>query len=243
MLIHDSNTTSRAEKADKEYADSVKKYKSTQEKVYREEMPKILQVLTHSYNGTQFWQEFQVMEEDRIKSTKSHFESVLGLQEPIPENIKQINQALSRGIQSINAERDIDTFVKKNKNAKTGPDYAVYEPYDAESPAAPSTTSGAPSDRNSLSSSMLATSPKENSPLTRELSHTLSKSKESLNKSSSSLNNSPAANNVRAQYDYNASDENELSFKANDIITVLQKDDSGWWQGSLPNGKIGMFPR
>ena len=32
-----------------------------------------------------------------------------------------------------------------------------------------------------------------------------------------------------------------MNFKQGDIITVLQKDPSGWWQGEL-NGKIGVFP-
>ena len=32
-----------------------------------------------------------------------------------------------------------------------------------------------------------------------------------------------------------------MSFKAGELIVVLQKDPSGWWQGEL-NGKIGVFP-
>eukprot|EP00013_Stygamoeba_regulata_P028858 CAMPEP_0177646796 /NCGR_PEP_ID=MMETSP0447-20121125/9957_1 /TAXON_ID=0 /ORGANISM="Stygamoeba regulata, Strain BSH-02190019" /LENGTH=1048 /DNA_ID=CAMNT_0019149337 /DNA_START=284 /DNA_END=3426 /DNA_ORIENTATION=- len=45
----------------------------------------------------------------------------------------------------------------------------------------------------------------------------------------------------RALYDYDATDPNELSFKQNEIITILQKDPSGWWQGEL-NGRVGVFP-
>ena len=45
----------------------------------------------------------------------------------------------------------------------------------------------------------------------------------------------------RGLFDYNTDDPNELSFKQGDIITVLQKDPSGWWQGEL-NGRIGVFP-
>jgi len=50
---------------------------------------------------------------------------------------------------------------------------------------------------------------------------------------------------VRALFDYTSSTEHELSFKANDIITVLQKDDSGWWQGEIETPFqvfIGIFP-
>jgi len=205
------------------------------------------------------------MEENRIKSMKNHFESALSLQEPIPDNFKQINQNLSKSIQSINSERDIDSFVKKNKNTKTGPDYAIYEPYDASSsPTSPSNPERNSMPANALSSSATVTSPnlststfKDRSPTIKDssgLNHSKEnvfgkdlKSKETSSSSyssaaSSSANYPNTKNLVKAIYDYNATDENELTLKANDTVTVLQKDDSGWWQGSLPNGKIGMFP-
>lgn len=46
---------------------------------------------------------------------------------------------------------------------------------------------------------------------------------------------------VRGTFDYEASDEGELSFHIGDVITVLSQDDSGWWQGEL-NGVKGWFP-
>merc|ERR1711991_115079 len=33
----------------------------------------------------------------------------------------------------------------------------------------------------------------------------------------------------------------ELSFCEDDVITIIEKDDSGWWHGEL-NGKVGVFP-
>jgi hypothetical protein len=57
----------------------------------------------------------------------------------------------------------------------------------------------------------------------------------------STPNSSIEVKKVIALYDYNANDENELSFKINDVITIIEKNDSGWWQGEL-NGKIGIFP-
>jgi hypothetical protein len=33
----------------------------------------------------------------------------------------------------------------------------------------------------------------------------------------------------------------ELPFQKGDIISVLEKNDDGWWRGEL-NGKTGMFP-
>jgi son of sevenless-like protein len=43
---------------------------------------------------------------------------------------------------------------------------------------------------------------------------------------------------VRALYDYDAPDSNGLSFRKDDLITVLNKLDSGWWDG-LCNGARG----
>ncbi|KAK6013537.1 SH3 domain protein, partial [Ostertagia ostertagi] len=46
---------------------------------------------------------------------------------------------------------------------------------------------------------------------------------------------------VRAMYDYDAQDTDELSFSANDEIELMQKHESGWWQGKIGT-KIGLFP-
>lgn len=46
----------------------------------------------------------------------------------------------------------------------------------------------------------------------------------------------------RAQFDYDAQGDQELSFKAGDIITILYKEDDTWWCGEF-NGKKGMFPK
>eukprot|EP01120_Amphizonella_sp_Union-15-10_P011395 TRINITY_DN4816_c0_g1_i1.p1 TRINITY_DN4816_c0_g1~~TRINITY_DN4816_c0_g1_i1.p1 ORF type:complete len:499 (-),score=124.05 TRINITY_DN4816_c0_g1_i1:75-1571(-) len=48
---------------------------------------------------------------------------------------------------------------------------------------------------------------------------------------------------AKALYDYNAADDTEITFKADDIINVTKNDDSipGWMEGEF-NGKIGLFP-
>ncbi|GBG24358.1 SH3 domain-containing YSC84-like protein 1 [Hondaea fermentalgiana] len=52
----------------------------------------------------------------------------------------------------------------------------------------------------------------------------------------------PARNDTAlAMYDYNAAQADELSFKANDRITVLDKSDANWWKCSV-NGRSGMAP-
>lgn len=47
---------------------------------------------------------------------------------------------------------------------------------------------------------------------------------------------------VRAKYDYEASEDDELSFHVGDIITQLSGEDGqGWCKGRL-NGVEGLFP-
>lgn len=51
----------------------------------------------------------------------------------------------------------------------------------------------------------------------------------------------PPKPRCQALYDYPGTGEGELPFKAGDIITILQKDDAGWWEGEL-NGVRGWIP-
>jgi myosin-1 len=46
---------------------------------------------------------------------------------------------------------------------------------------------------------------------------------------------------VKALYDYDANEADELTIRAGDLIVLISKDDPGWWTGSL-NGKKGLFP-
>lgn len=53
----------------------------------------------------------------------------------------------------------------------------------------------------------------------------------------------PAREQARVIYPYKAANEDELTIKEGDIITIISKDneDVGWWKGEL-NGRVALFP-
>ena len=47
---------------------------------------------------------------------------------------------------------------------------------------------------------------------------------------------------IRLNALYDADDDTEISFLPGDVITDIDMFDEGWWTGTGPDGKVGMFP-
>lgn len=46
---------------------------------------------------------------------------------------------------------------------------------------------------------------------------------------------------VKARFNFQQTNEDELTFTKGDIINVTRQEEGGWWEGSL-NGRTGWFP-
>ena len=52
---------------------------------------------------------------------------------------------------------------------------------------------------------------------------------------------SDAPEQMRGLFNFLAENDDELGFRKGDVITIVKKEDEGWWTGEL-DGRTGIFP-
>lgn len=63
-----------------------------------------------------------------------------------------------------------------------------------------------------------------------------------LSESEKNVSVTPCNCTVRALKDWSGDELDDLSFKKDDVITVVKKDAAGWASGKLKSGESGWFP-
>eukprot|EP00011_Vannellida_sp_DIVA3-517-6-12_P002860 CAMPEP_0114628130 /NCGR_PEP_ID=MMETSP0168-20121206/12656_1 /TAXON_ID=95228 ORGANISM="Vannella sp., Strain DIVA3 517/6/12" /NCGR_SAMPLE_ID=MMETSP0168 /ASSEMBLY_ACC=CAM_ASM_000044 /LENGTH=486 /DNA_ID=CAMNT_0001839491 /DNA_START=9 /DNA_END=1469 /DNA_ORIENTATION=+ len=228
----------KAAAADKKYSESVDAFRHLQDKFYDEEMPRLLD-------------DYYKMEQSRMEAILQALRCYVDLQRGISPEVLASCERMSKNVDGINLQADLQAFVGEKRTGAQKPDRCVYESYNPElqrcvrgdsmSGGAAVITRG-PAVVGSMSggSNTQISAPR---PVTQPRGSPAVAPRQVAPRQAAAAP-APAYQGIgqcRALYDYNPDDANELAFREGDIITILQKDSSGWWQGEL-RGRIGVFP-
>jgi len=210
-------------KAEKAYKAAISSLVETQVKVHDKEMPRTMNSL-------------QQLEVARVEVTRTSLEQAIILQMGLAEQVTERCTAMLEAAKAVDPQVDVQAFVEKVRTHKDKPPKAEYEPYDRLSWAQQNSPGNGTvihpkAQRKTLGSL-------EPQPLTPPITPTPSPSPSPISATSPTAS---APNMARALFDYSGETDAELSFKQGDVIKILEKDNSGWWQGEL-NGRLGAFP-
>lgn len=174
------------------------------------------------------YQILQVQEEERIEFIKGLLEKFITCLESGAPYMVDACKRMKEITRAIDKKEDISCFIRENQTGSEKPIVPPFVPYNKS-------LSGSSS--MAISSSSMSSTSSISSPA--PLKSVSSPAPAPFKKPAAA----PAAKQkqVRALYDYVGADANELDFFVNDIITVLQEDDSGWWTGEI-DGRRGLFP-
>jgi len=205
---------------DKKYSEAVDSCRQLQDKFYDEEMPRILA-------------EFQSMEELRLDRLKLVLGAYVELQRSVSPEILASCDRMSALVSNIDPKSDLQMFIQEKRNNEPKPDRVVYETYSAEAGRCVNPGSGSRGETSAPAA--VAPAAVASTPVAAPVAQSTASPRGAVPVARKGISE------CRGLFDYNPDDPNELQFKQGDIITVLQKDPSGWWQGEL-NGRVGVFP-
>uniref|UniRef100_A0AC35TP39 Cytoplasmic protein NCK1 n=1 Tax=Rhabditophanes sp. KR3021 TaxID=114890 RepID=A0AC35TP39_9BILA len=63
-----------------------------------------------------------------------------------------------------------------------------------------------------------------------------------INKPSQMIDNRSDGNKGIALYNYEPARDDELALTKNELVTIIEKMEDGWWKGKVSGGKVGWFP-
>ncbi len=234
-----------ADKLDTGYAEQVSKLQELQVKCYETEVPAVLA-------------EFEKLERARIAAVAASLQAYLDLEQKLPKLAEESLVRMQGAVKSIDVDLDIQEFIRQSKSGAMPPPRAQYHPYDESAgrclaPSSSISVGFAPGGRvlaaPGSAGVTVVDATRQISPRSGRVSGAKSTGNSNATSGSAVRKGSPAGGgsrpkgigSCRALYDYDAQSDLELSFKERDVITILEKDESGWWHGEL-GGRMGVFP-
>jgi hypothetical protein len=200
-------------------------------------------------------QEFERQRMDFFKETLKFYKSVIDL-----SSMKEFGDIYSQFGSTLNATNsndDLDWY-SQNYGAKMAMNWPKYEEYEAgvnmEDGLNPNMQGGSTevyrpqrspgSVRGPGGAPPLISGPISQGPPVSQNSPPVAYSQGPIDDDDEFIEPPPAAPGVPVQalYDYEATEDDELSFRAGEVLTKLEEEDEqGWCKGML-NGKIGLYP-
>eukprot|EP01091_Cochliopodium_minus_P019094 TRINITY_DN7919_c0_g1_i1.p1 TRINITY_DN7919_c0_g1~~TRINITY_DN7919_c0_g1_i1.p1 ORF type:complete len:466 (-),score=183.44 TRINITY_DN7919_c0_g1_i1:104-1501(-) len=223
--------TKTADKADTTYQESIQKQQELEVKCWQTEVPSVIS-------------ELEEIEKLRIECVKGALENYINLERGFPPLLTEACEKINQLVTSINSSADIQLFVDQKKTGKQKPQLTAYEPYNETlGKCAPKEGEGSftPNNSNNRISTQYDSLKINNSSTEIENKRNSTPTTTITTSPPPSSSTSNYKGKVRALFDYDSQNEHELSFRQGDIINIIEKDNSGWWNGEL-NGKIGIFP-
>jgi len=246
----------KADKADNEYRISVNNLKVGQDKFYETDMPNLLK-------------EFEQFEEKRLNMSRDYLNLFVEKQAIVGPHWIESNDRILAKVREINSRSDLELYIERNRpESNQPPPRAQYISYDGSVVQDANPTSGVPIAPSKKPMTIEALIPKL--PMTKKKKdggpspppekptiphypnppahppagqNDISEEDRPHNPhhhGSSTIFNPPKQ--LIAQYSYDATEANEISFTEGEIIFLLEKDDSGWWRGRNAKEQEGVFP-
>jgi len=195
---------------------------------------------------------FEGLERDRLNCLTEQFTRVSEAHAALSNAVAQLVIFLENGIKEIAAEADIHAFITQHLPEGQPPPHVTYEEISSEiltharGGVPTSSAFTARNDSRDGGVGFMPTSPP--APIVNEIKMALAPGGPKLATADApqpfpdiSKRQSSAGQFAIALYDFDATEDSDLPFKANDRIRVIDSSDKDWWRGEF-GGRQGMFP-
>jgi len=187
-------------------------------------------------------QQYQKWEDERIQFIKSQLnllaDHIIGLE--MPQKWDQLTSSFKGCAEAINPSSDLDSYARSIGNNTPIPNDMPYE----AAPVGPSNggpealSSGGPARSTRPASSTAA------APAAAPAAAAAAPAPKASTPEKEESHGGEGEEGVkhRALFDYESQNDGEMSLKEGEIVTITEKDPSGWWYANAEGGREGFVP-